>query len=168
MATTSTARLHLVALADVQKTGATGALQYKLENVVGGRGWRSGDASGKVDQVYFRDRDALGAGATDNYNLLAAGALTDPEGTAIDMDELAFLAIVVDSGSIRIDAPAANAIGIFTDATDLINLTSTTARAVYFDFGAAGMDVTTNASFDITETSGAATADYRILAVGRG
>lgn len=167
-ATLSGALLHIKAMADlVPSSPHAGVINDTLENATGGRRWTNGTSSGNANTVYYRDRDALGAGATDSYNFLAAGALTDVFGATVDLDELKVLVVVCDSGQIAIEAPAANFLGIFSDATDLINMkASGGANCVAFDFGAAGLDVTANASIDIIEKSGATTADYRILAIG--
>ncbi len=163
MATAAAALLQILAKANLTATSPhEGDVREDLENTTGGRRWTDGNASGQVNRVY-RKTGSLGAGATDSYNTLAAGALTDVYGQTIDLDELKGLVIVPLTGSIRLEAPAANFIGIFNDATDLLNVP---AGGLAFDFGAAGLDVTVNSKFDITETTGAATATYELWFIG--
>lgn len=170
MSTVSGALIHIKGDAQVAPGSPyEGEIRSLLENVSGGRRYTNGTGSGQVNTVYYRNRTAtgdgtLGAGGTDSYNLLAAGALTDVFGATVDMDELKMLVVVVDSGAIKIDAPAANAIPIFADPTDVILLAS--VKCIALDFGAAGLDVTTNSKFDIIETSGATAAGYYLLAIG--
>lgn len=167
MATSLSTLLHIIGQADIKSTSPhTGTIVDKIENTTGGTIWTNGTGSGKADRVYFRSRSALGAGATDSYNLLAAGSLVDVYNQAIDADELKALVLKVTSGAVKLEAPAANFIGIFADASDVILLgASAKCNTIAFDFGAAGLDVTTNASFDITETSGATTANYELWVV---
>ena len=84
-------------------------------------------------------------------------------GQTIDADELKSLVLKVTAGAIKLEAPAANFIGIFADASDVILLANGTTIA--FDWGAAGLTLGANASFDITETTGAATASYELWLV---
>ena len=138
---------------------SAGDIIQKIRNAVGGESWTYGTGSGKVNQIHV-DEVSVGSGATKNYNTLAAGAHLDVFGNTIDLDELKGLIIVPLTGSIRIDAPAANILAIFSDATDVINLAS--AGVFCMTWGAAGIDVTTNSTFDITETTSAAVATYLI------
>jgi hypothetical protein len=141
-----------------------GALLAEVQNETGGHVFSEGSGSGQINRVYYRKRSGLGASSTDSYNFLAAGSLLDLLKQTVDLDKLKILAVKCTAGAIRLDAPAANAIGIFSDPSDVIRLM--TGQMVVFDFGDGGLDVTTNASLDIVETSGGATADYTIIAVG--
>ena len=155
-------RMHLEA-EGTPDTDLSGILRRVLENATGGRRWTNGTGSGQISTIYVREKSALGAGATDSYDLLAAGALTDIHGQTIDLDELKGFMLLPTSGSIRIDAPAANAIDIFDDPSDLLNVPG---DGLMMSWGAAGLDVTTNSKFDITESSGGATADYTLVFFG--
>lgn len=115
--------------------------------------WTEGNGSGQVQREFFEER-ALTAAATQSYNLLAAGSLTDRFGQAIDADEIKALIIKPVSGSFVLNMPAANGFGLMTDPTDLINIPS---GGICMSWGAAGLDVTTNGKFDITDTGAAGT-----------
>lgn len=137
-----------------------GAVIEEFVNNTGGRQWVQGTASGAADRV-FRKSGTLIAAATDSYNTLAAGALLDVYAQAIDLDELKGIGVRCVTGSIKIEAPAANFISIFTDATDLLNIAL--GATFFMDFGAAGIDVTTNAKFDITDLAGGAGSTYELI-----
>lgn len=157
---TLSARLVVKASADLQPDAPYSlAIGHVLENATGGRGWKQGTGSGQVDRVY-QVNGSLSSAATDSYNLLAAGSLTDVLGQAIDADELKALVLKCETGDIALGAPASNFLGIFNAANDAILLTA--GQSVAFDLGATGIDVTTNASFDVAETSGAAAATYSL------
>jgi|DEB0MinimDraft_10_1074344.scaffolds.fasta_scaffold01141_9 hypothetical protein len=150
---TVAARLHINAAADLTPaTPHSKPIGHNLENATGGQGWRNGTASGQVDRV-LRENYTLGASATDSFNLLAAGSLTDMIGQAIDADELKGLVIKCTSGEVTLEAPASNGLGFFKAAQDGIVLAS--GQTLALDLGAAGLDVTTNASFDVTDSGGA-------------
>ena len=158
----ASAHLHLAVsfVGDDKAAPRTDQPSGSLENVVNGRRWANGTGSAQVDTTYVDAARVLGIGATQSYNFLAAGSLVDIDGNTVDLDELKALAIVVSSGAVIVNAPAANFLGIFTDATDLINVST----ALYFDFGAGGLDVTTNSKIDVT--GGAAGGTYTLVAVG--
>lgn len=171
MATAYSALMQIVLIAEetpdvTVDPGATGGLAVKVENANGGRRWSDGTGDGKIGRDYKRIR-TIGAGGTDSYNTLAAGSLLTPNGAAIDLDELKGLVLKVTSGQIQLAAPAANFLGIFSDATDVINLNATGGlKCIALDFGSDGLDVTVNSTFDIIETSGAAGAVYELSFVG--
>ena len=163
MATSLSALLHIEAKAAVTATSPhTGDVREDLENATGGTRWTQGTASGQVGKCY-RKTGSLAAGATDSFNLLAAGALEDVYGQTIDADELKGLVIKCTSGAIKLDAPAANFLPIFADASDVIKIQN--GCTVAFDWGAAGLSLGSDAKFDIVETSGAATATYELWLV---
>lgn len=160
MSTSLAVSLRIIAQADLTPySPMTGAILARLENATGGRFWTQGTSTGNADRVFLAER-TLTAGQTDNYNTLAAGALTDIYGQAIDLDELKGLIVLCSTGAIKIDAPAANFVGIFADASDVIKLGA--GNCIAFDFGPGGLDVATNSKFDITETAAAA-ATYSIM-----
>ena len=157
---TVSARLHIVGRADLQPAAPfSQSIGHKLENATGGEGWRNGTASGQVDRVYMVS-GSLSSGATDAYNLLAAGSLTDALGQAIDADELKALILRCDTGTIEMSGDATNPIGIFKAGSDGINLT--TGATVGFSYGAAGLDVTTDSKFNVTEATSGAAATYTL------
>mgnify|MGYP003631766249 CR=1 FL=1 len=175
MASSSSAFFQIKLFAEQQEGAATaesgtpagsqsnaGALSALLENATGGRRWTEGQASGNIDRVFYNEY-TVGSTETDSYDVLAAGSLLDLLGQAIDLDELKVLVVKCTSGSIQIAAPAANFLGIFADATDLINFTS--GQTVAFDFGAAGLAIGTDSKFDIIETA-SSTAAYSIAFIG--
>lgn len=139
---------------------ADGALRKQIRNATGGRTFSNGTASGQADRWYYRSRAGLSAGATDNYNFLAAGSLTDPLGQAIDADEIKGYILKVTSGSVKLDAPASAFWPIFEDASDVYVVGE--GQAVMHDFGPGGISVAAAASIDITESTGGATADYEL------
>lgn len=163
MASSSSAllRLRMVIEAIPDSATADGALEKVIENATNGRRWSQGTASGQVDRVYYVE-GSLASGASDSYDLLAAGSLTDILGQAIDADELKGLIVIPVTGAIRVNATASNAIGLFDHASDLINVPG---GGLAFDWGAAGLDVTTNSKFEITESTSAATATYKLAVI---
>lgn len=144
-------------------TPRDGALGATLENGSGGARWTNGQASGMVDKVY-RAEGTLAASATDAYDLLAAGALNDLLGAAVDLDELKALTIVCVTGSIKILAPGANFLPIFGAAGDYILLTA--GQTIGFDFGAAGLSLGTSSKFSVVDTAGGAGSTYSLMFVG--
>lgn len=160
MPTSLAVSLRIIAQADLTPSSPiTGAILARLENATGGRYWTQGTSTGNASQCYLADV-TLTSGQTNNYNTLAAGALVDTGGATVDLDELKGLIVVCNTGAIKIDAPAANFIGIFADATDKIRIGA--GQCVAFDFGPGGLDVTTNSKWDIVETASAA-ATYSIM-----
>ncbi len=115
------------------------------------RRWTDGTASGQVDRVYRHD-GTLGAGATDDFDLLAAGGLTDVFEQAIDADELKAIAIVCNTGEIEFRGDAANQISLFTAVSEGITLSA--GQAAGFNLGATGIDVTTNSKFEVFDSDG--------------
>lgn len=160
MSTSLAVSLRIVAQADLTPSSPiTGAILARLENATGGRYWTQGTGTGNASQCYLADV-TLSSGQTVNYNTLAAGALLDTGGATVDLDELKGLIVLCNTGAIKIDATAANFIGIFADASDLIKIGA--GQCVAFDFGPGGLDVTTNSKWDIVETASAA-ATYSII-----
>ena len=165
MATESTALLQILAHASLVPDsavdpGAEGELVLNIDNGSTGERWSTGTGSGEIDRILMRTR-AITASATQSYNLLAAGSLTDALGQAIDADELKGLVVECVTGAIAIEAPAAAFLPIFADASGSILLSA--GHYFAMSFGAAGLDVTAGASFDITDTSG--TSSYKLWAV---
>jgi len=160
MATSLTAAITIDAKTTLSPDGPiTGD---KRGDLTGTSRWKDGTGSGQVDRRYREDA-TLGAGATDSYNLLAAGGLTDDENQAIDLDELKMLAIKCTAGEITIEAPVANGLSIFKAAEDGIVLAS--GQRFGLDLGAAGIDVTTNSKFDVTDSGGGGST-YSIVFAG--
>lgn len=163
MASSSSALLSILFGAEqIPSTPTKGALSASVENVTGGRRWTQGQGTGQVDVVYMSDQ-TMAASETDSYNTLSAGSLTDLLGQAVDLDELKCLIVKCNTGTIALEAPASNALGIFSSATDLINLGA--GQMVVFDFGAGGLDVTANSKLDIIEKAAAA-ATYTLAFIG--
>lgn len=159
MATNVNALLQIRALATVTATSpASGDVVLECVNAPGGTRWTNGTGSGNVDRVLFRS-ETMASGETDSYNLLAAGGLTDIYGQAIDADELKGIIIKCLTGSISFKAPASNFLTCFGAAGDKIKLAATHCQAI--DFGAAGLTLSTSASFDIAE-EGSAAATYEL------
>lgn len=143
----------------------TGTHAALVENETGGRRWGNGGASGGIQKCYKRTR-TITSGSTDNYNLLAAGSLSTPAGVAIDADEIKGLVLKVTSGAIRLEAPAADFLGIFADANGAIKMAATGGlRCLALDFGPDGLSLGTSSKFDITEISGAASAVYELIII---
>ncbi len=113
--------------------------------------WTDGQDSGEADRVY-RHNGVLGAGATDSYDLLAAGSLKDVFSQAIDADELKAIALVCNTGAIDFRGAATNGIGIFTAASQGIALIA--GQSIGIDLGAAGINVETNSKFEIFDADG--------------
>jgi hypothetical protein len=153
---TLAARLVINALADLQPAAPFAQdIGHRVEYA---NGWKQGTASGQVDRVYMVS-GSLSASATDSYDLLAAGSLTDVLGQAIDADELKGFVLRCDTGTIECTGEATNPIGIFKAGGDGFNLS--TGAIAAFSYGAAGIDVTTDSKFDITEAVGS-TATYTL------
>jgi hypothetical protein len=109
----------------------------------------------------------IGSGATDTYDLLAAGGLIGPLGELIDLDELKGLALRVTSGEVKFIRHGANGLAMFTSNNEGLQLKSAGGlRAVVLDFGPDGLDVTTDSKFEIVETSGLASATYELAFIG--
>lgn len=145
--------------------GSDGTLPVEVTIGSGGARWANGGASGQVGACYKRLR-TVGISGTDSYDLLAAGALKTPAGATIDADELKGLVLKVTSGACKLQAPAASGLGIFTAASQGLQLSATGGlRSVALYFGPDGLDVTTNSKFDIVESSGAATATYELILI---
>jgi len=123
----------------------------------------NGQGSGQADRAYFASR-SLSASATHTYNVLAAGSLTDLLGQAIDLDEIKGLCVECLTGAIKVVGGASNALGAFTGSGDGLLLTAGQSMGV--EFGAAGLAVGSNGTFEVTETSGSAGATYKILFLG--
>jgi hypothetical protein len=152
MATTAGATLITRVLATMDPSSPIeGTVRGDHENGTKGVSWTNGSGSGQIDQVY-RATHTIGAAATVNFDLLAAGALTDITGATIDLDELKFLKISVTSGQISFLAPAANFLDLFIATGDALDLSAN--HGVTLEWGAAGLDVTTNSKFDITDLAG--------------
>ncbi len=126
-------------------------VKAELENAAQGRRWKDGQDSGEVDRVYMAD-GVLGAGATDAYDLLAAGALKDVYSQTIDADELKGIVVRCETGGIDFRGAAANGLGIFTAASQGIALIA--GQSIGIDLGAAGINVETNSKFEIFESDG--------------
>lgn len=144
----------------------TNALQVELNNGTGGEFWTEGRGSKNVDRVWRNAGDSvtLGFGATDSYNLLAAGGLLDILGDTVDLDELKGIEITCLTGAIAFKAPAADFLPCFGAAGDLIKLAA--GHTIGISFGAGGLSLSTSGKFDIIETSGAASATYCLEFIG--
>lgn len=138
-------------------TGVTGAVHGNVEQR---DRFTQGTSSGEVDRPYKRERSALGAGATDSYDLLAAGSLKDLLGQTIDADEIKGIVVLCTDGAIEVTADAANGLECFTAASEGCKLAAGQWWAM--GFGAAGLACAANSKFLITETSSGATADYTL------
>lgn len=151
---TAYARLTIDLQAEARPdTPRAGRVQGNLDNGSKGRAWTNGTGSGEIGQVY-RARHTIAAGVTVNFDTLAAGGLLDILNDAVDLDELKWLYIKVTSGRVEVVAPAMDRIDFFKHPTDAINIAA--GQAICIDFGAAGLDVTTNSKFDITDIAGGA------------
>lgn len=140
-----------------------GSIVHNLGNGSGGRRWTNGQGSAQADRVYLRSQ-SLSAGGGELYNLVSAGGLTDILGQGIDLGELKGLILRCISGSIRFEGHASNAIPFFNANGDAVILSAGQALAV--DFGAAGLDVSSNSRFHVHENTGSAAADYKIWLIG--
>lgn len=137
-----------------------------LENVVGGHATTQGQGASQADRVYHK-LGTLAAAATDSYNTLAAGSLLDSQGQAIDLDELKMISVKCLTGAIKIDAPAANAMGFFGTATDFVPLRAGQTWGLdLVGTDGLGLDVTVNSKFDIVDTFGGTGSTYEIEFVG--
>ncbi len=134
-----------------------------LNNGSSGARLTDGTGSGQADRVY-RKSGTLAASATDTINLLAAGSLTDALGQAIDLDELKQLVVKCVTGSIKVVRPSSNGLTFFVAANDGINLSAGQTNAT--DFGAGGLALSTNATFEITDTAGGSGSTYELYLVG--
>jgi len=164
MATELSALLIIAAAAKLEASEPhTGAVDHNLGNGAGGRRWINGQQSGQVDRVYLRSSD-LAAGGGDLYNLKAAGQLTDIYGQDLDLGELKGILIRCISGEIRWEGHASNAIPFFNANGDAVILSA--GQSVAVDFGAVGLDVSSNSQFHIHENTSAAPAEYKIWLIG--
>jgi|TARA_Y100000034_G_scaffold119215_1_gene160755 hypothetical protein len=152
--TTASARL-VVDLASAMEPDAplSGPIRGNLNNANKGTAWTDGGGSGQIEQA-FEQNYTIGAAATQAFNTLAAGALTDLAGDTVDLDELKYLVIKVNTGTVELTAPGANFIGLFKAAADALVLPVGTYA---FDLGAAGIDVTVNSLFNLVDTGAGST-----------
>ncbi len=152
MATSAAALIRILGSATLSADSPySGPVSAELENNTNGRRFKNGTGSGQVDRVYQVD-GTLGAGATDDYDLLAAGSLTDVYGQAIDADELKAIVIKCNTGEVSFQGNASNQLSLFTSASQGIVLGA--GATAGFDLGAAGIDVTTNSKFEILDSDG--------------
>ena len=159
MASTASAELTIRFLTTMTPDTTTGITGDQHGDVEQTDRWTQGTGSSQVDRAYKRVR-TIGIGATDSYNLLAAGSLEDIIGQAIDADEAKALVVLCTDGEIKVTGAAANGLGCFTAASEGNALSE--GQFVAIGLGKAGLDVTVNSKFDITETSGTATAAYTL------
>lgn len=166
-ATTQTAaRLLISALATIKAKDPAqpDPVNLKLENDPQGQRWTAGTGSGEVDRPFMYE-GALAAAATDSYDLVAAGALEDIFGQAIDADELKGIVVECVTGQIEFRAPAANGLSIFTAVSEGLQLEA--GHMVGFDLGDDGIEVSvsTNSKFDVVDTFGGVGSTYKLWAV---
>lgn len=156
---TLAARLEIAALADLSPDAPhSQTIGHTVENAPGGRGWRQGTGSGEVDRVYL-ETHTLTTGGSKVYDLSLAGGLTDVLGQTIDADELKGLALKCTAGEVTFDGWASGSIDFFEDNNHGVVLKAGQTLAV--DFGADGLDVTTDSNFRITE-SGSTSSSYTL------
>lgn len=161
MATSLASLVQIRALAELTPDSPlTGAVKGEI---IAEQRTTNGQGSGQADRAYFASR-SLSASATHTYNVLAAGSLTDLLGQAIDLDEIKGLCVECLTGAIKVVGGASNALAAFTAAGDGLLLTAGQSMAV--EWGAAGLAVGSNGTFEVTETSGSAGATYKILLIG--
>ncbi len=161
MATSLAASLRIDALAS--QTGDSPVTGDRHANMKQTTHWTNGTGSGQVNRVYHENH-TLSASATDSFNTLAAGSLTDIDGQAIDLDELKGFKIRCTSGSIEVAGTTGNPMPLFKAAGDAINLAAGQEFAA--NFGAAGLDVTTNSLFEVTDTAGGSGSAYTLWFTG--
>lgn len=142
---------------------ASGSTPQNTRNVNGGRRWKAGGASGQIEAVYKRTR-TVGSGATDSYNVLAAGALETPAGETIDLDELKAIVVKCTAGAIKVVGGTSNPVSCFTGSGQGVALSADQTFAM--DLGPGGVDVTTNGTFEVVETSASASATYELQFIG--
>lgn len=146
--------------------GASGQPSAEVSIGSGGVRWKNGGGNGQIQRNYKRIR-TIGSGATDSYDLLAAGSLTTPNGESIDLDEVKGLILRVTAGEVKFVKATTGGLDCFTAADEGMQLGATAAlQALGLYFGADGLDVTTNSKFAIIETSGAGTATYELEFIG--
>jgi len=152
MATTAYATLTIAVKAEMTPDSPLeGIIKGDANNGSKGQSWTNGTGSGQIGQVY-RAQHTIGAAATVNFDTLAAGALADIAGDTIDLDELKWLYIEVTTGQVEFIAPATSFLDLFKATGDAIDLSAN--HVLCLEFGAAGLDVTTNSKFDITDIAG--------------
>ena len=144
----------------------TGDTFDDIENVAGGHSTINGQGADQADRCYAK-LGTLAAAATDGYNTLAAGSLVDSQAQAIDLDKLKMIVVKCLTGSIKIDAPAANYMGFFGTATDYVPLRAGQTWGLdLIGTNGLGLDVTVNSKFDIVDTFGGAGSTYQLLFAG--
>lgn len=164
MAAIASARLLISLIGKVAPASPVdGEVGASLENGSGGARWTNGQASGQIDHPY-RVEGTLAAAAVDSYNVITAGALRDINGGVINLKQLKGFALVCNTGSIKLVAPAANFLSLFGAATDWINLTA--GQMIALDLGVLGITVSTNGKFDIADTFGGAGSTYSLMFIG--
>ena len=145
--------------------GVTGDKTGTMVNATGGRRWSNGTGSGKIGKIY-KAILAFTSGETKNYNLLAAGSLTTPDGESIDADELKFLGVKCTAGEFKFVGTVSNQLDVFTAASEGLQLKAAGGlRSLPLDFGPDGLDVTTNSQFALIETGSSTAAGELIFGV---
>jgi len=143
-----------------------GALTALLSNATQGRRWDSDSDTAEADTVY-RATLSLSASGAQTLNLLAAGSLADLLGGTVDLDEIKALAIKCTAGEFTVAGAVSNPLGVFTGSGEGLQLKATGGCSfAAFDFGAAGLDVTTNSQITLTETSTSAGATAEVMVIG--
>ena len=159
----SASMLIQVQAAVVGSSPVLGTLQGDMSNGATGARWTQGTGSGNIDRV-FRKNYTIAAAGTQSFNTLAAGSLTDIHAQAIDLDEIKGLMIKCVTGAIKVDAPATGFMGFFGSATDFIVLAA--GQTLALEFGATGLDVTTNSKFDLIDTAGGSGSTVEVAFFG--
>lgn len=160
MAVGAALTLELLATVDTLAPSTPTAVPHKAD---GSQRWTNGTGSGKVDRVYHAT-GALVASASVTFNLLAAGALKDPNNVTVDLDELKGLVVKCLTGTFEVVAASANGLACFTGASEGIVLTA--GQSFGINLGATGLVIGSNASLTLTELSTTLGATYEIELVG--
>lgn len=168
MAHEYTAFMHMALVADTRFDKATapfaaGGVTQAVENATNGQRWTAGSAAGQVDAVYRRER-TVGSGATDAYNVLAAGSLETPAGEAVDLDECKAIMVRCTAGSIKVVGGTSNPMFCFTGSGEGVVLTA--GQSFGLDLGPFGIDVTTNSTFEVIEATSGGPATYQLGFIG--
>ena len=135
--------------------------------LTGGVTFTDGTGANQADTL-FHDTRTLADGANETLDLYASGTLTDAFGDALTIETLKALYIKNNStdANLLIGAAAVNAIGLFSDSSDILKLPPG-GELVFIAPDATGVDITTNKNLKIAhDGTGSSDLTYDIIVIG--
>ncbi|KPK71858.1 MAG: hypothetical protein AMJ84_05420 [Acidithiobacillales bacterium SM23_46] len=131
-----------------------------------GKTLNNGTGADQADTVWH-DKRTLGDGENETLDF-HDGSLSDPLGGALTLDELKALYIknYSSDAGLKIGGAAANALGLFADATDIL-LLPPGGELLFTAPGSGGIDITTNSDLKLEhDGTGSSSLIYDIVVIG--